>query len=25
MLARQRVGWLEFVEAIRLITGIKHA
>ena len=25
MLAKQRDGWVEFVEAIRLITGIKHA
>src|SRR3982750_1905595 len=25
MLASQRKGWMEFVEAIRLITGIKYA
>ncbi len=25
MLAKQRDGWAEFVEAVRLITGIKHA
>jgi len=25
MLAKQRHGWMEFVEAISLITGVKHA
>ena len=25
VLARQRDGWVEFVEAVRLITGIQHA
>lgn len=25
ILAKQRHGWLEFVEAVRLITGVQHA